>query len=64
MREVLASPDKDANGTNNSKRVDFALMEESAQVRHAIEYQCSGHDLPGTAPVECVILGRRDWLMM
>ena len=43
LGEFLASPDKDAYGCVNSKRVDFALMDPDACVKHAIEYQGSGH---------------------
>ena len=43
LGEILASPDKDAYFAVNSKRVDFALMDENARVVHALEYQGSGH---------------------
>ncbi len=43
LGEFLASPDKDAFLAVNSKRVDFALMDENARVVHALEYQGSGH---------------------
>jgi hypothetical protein len=43
LGEFLASEDKDAYACINSKRVDFALMDGDAQVRHALEYQGSGH---------------------
>ncbi len=43
LGEFLASPDKDAFSCVNSKRVDFALMDDHCRVRHAIEYQGSGH---------------------
>lgn len=43
LGEFLASPDKDAYFAINSKRVDFALMDENACVVHALEYQGSGH---------------------
>ncbi|MBX7528549.1 DUF2726 domain-containing protein [Qipengyuania vesicularis] len=43
LGEFLASPDKDAFLAVNSKRVDFALMDENCQVLHALEYQGSGH---------------------
>lgn len=43
LGEFLASPDKDAYFAINSKRVDFALMDENSCVVHAIEYQGSGH---------------------
>ena len=48
LGEFLGSPDKDAYWAVNSKRVDFALMDPDACVRHAIEYQGSGHH-QGTA---------------
>lgn len=43
LGEFLASPDKDAYFAVNSKRVDFALMDNRSCVRHALEYQGSGH---------------------
>lgn len=43
--EFLASPDAEAFRAVNSKRVDFALMDENCCVRHALEYQGSGHHL-------------------
>ena len=48
LGEFLTSPDKEAYGCVNSKRVDFALMDPDARVLHAIEYQGSGHH-QGTA---------------
>ncbi|GGD88662.1 hypothetical protein GCM10011515_05410 [Tsuneonella deserti] len=45
LGEFLASPDKDAYFAINSKRVDFALMDENARVVHALEYQGNGHHL-------------------
>ena len=48
LGEFFGSPDKDAYGCVNSKRVDFALMDPDACVKHAIEYQGSGHH-QGTA---------------
>lgn len=48
LGEFLSSPDKDAYGCVNSKRVDFALMDPDARVVHAIEYQGNGHH-QGTA---------------
>ena len=48
LGEFLASPDKDAYGAVNAKRVDFALMDPDSRVAHAIEYQGSGHH-QGTA---------------
>lgn len=49
LGEFLASPDKDAYYAVNSKRVDFALMDEKCRVRHAIEYQGSGHHTGASA---------------
>ncbi len=49
LGEFLASPDKDAYLAVNSKRVDFALMDEQCCVRHALEYQGSGHHLGTSA---------------
>lgn len=49
LGEFLASPDKTAFFAVNAKRVDFALMDEKCQVRHAIEYQGTGHHQPGGA---------------
>ncbi|WBY16446.1 DUF2726 domain-containing protein [Erythrobacteraceae bacterium WH01K] len=43
LGEFLSSPDKDAYFAVNSKRVDFALMDEKCRVVHALEYQGSGH---------------------
>jgi hypothetical protein len=48
LGEFLASPDKDAYGAVNAKRVDFALMDPESRVTHAIEYQGTGHH-QGTA---------------
>ncbi len=44
LGEFLASPDKDAFLAVNSKRVDFALMDENCRVVHALEYQGTGHN--------------------
>ena len=49
LGEFLASKDKDAYLAINSKRVDFALMDENARVRFALEDQGSGHHLPDGA---------------
>lgn len=49
LGEFLASPDKDAFLAVNSKRVDFALMDANCCVRHAIEYQGSGHHTGASA---------------
>jgi len=43
LGEFLASPDKQAFLSVNSKRVDFALMDDRCRVVHALEYQGSGH---------------------
>ena len=43
LGEFLASPSKDAYLAVNSKRVDFALMDENCSVIHALEYQGGGH---------------------
>lgn len=43
LGEFLASPDEQAFFAVNSKRVDFALMDENCRVVHALEYQGSGH---------------------
>ena len=48
LGEFLASPDKDAYGAVNAKRVYFALMDPESRVTHAIEYQGTGHH-QGTA---------------
>lgn len=47
LGEFLASPDQEAFLAINSKRVDFALMDEKAHVRHALEYQGTGHHVAG-----------------
>jgi hypothetical protein len=49
LGEFLASPDKDAFFAINSKRVDFALMDERCCVQHALEYQGNGHHLGPSA---------------
>jgi hypothetical protein len=43
LGEFLASADAAAFACINSKRVDFALMDADCRVRHALEYQGSGH---------------------
>ena len=43
LGEFLTSPSDDAYIAVNSKRVDFALMDENCRVVHALEYQGSGH---------------------
>lgn len=49
LGEFLTSPEKDAFLAINSKRVDFALMDERCCVRHALEYQGSGHHMGTSA---------------
>lgn len=49
LGEFLSSQDQAAYGAVNSKRVDFALMDQACRVRHALEYQGSGHHQPGGA---------------
>lgn len=48
LGEFLITEDKDAYLAVNSKRVDFALMDPDCRVRHALEYQGTGHH-QGTA---------------
>lgn len=48
LGEFLSSRSKPAYFAVNSKRVDFALMDEECCVIHALEYQGSGHH-QGTA---------------
>ena len=43
LGEFLASPNKEAYGAVNAKRVDFALMDPESHVTLAIEYQGTGH---------------------
>jgi hypothetical protein len=54
LGEFLASEDEGAFRCINSKRVDFALMDASAQVRHALEYQGSGHHQGSAAARDAV----------
>lgn len=49
LGEFLSSPDRSAFFSVNSKRVDFALMDSDCCVRHAIEYQGTGHHHEGGA---------------
>lgn len=49
LGEFLASPDEAAFLAINSKRVDFALMDEQCCVRHALEYQGTGHHTGSSA---------------
>ena len=50
LGEFLASPDKNAFLSVNSKRIDFALMDDRCCVVHALEYQGSGHHVGNCAP--------------
>ena len=52
--EFLSSRDKGAFLAVNSKRVDFALMDEKYHVRHAIEYQGKGHHQGSAAARDAV----------
>lgn len=54
LGEFLASEDADAYRCINSKRVDFALMDPECGVRHAIEYQGSGHHQGSAAARDAV----------
>lgn len=49
LGEFLSSKNKKAYFAVNSKRVDFALMDEKCCVVHALEYQGSGHHTGKTA---------------
>jgi hypothetical protein len=54
LGEFLASPDKGAYFAVNSKRVDFALMDEYCCVQHALEYQGTGHHQGSAAARDAV----------
>lgn len=54
LGEFLSSPDRNAYGCVNSKRVDFALMDENCRVVHAIEYQGTGHHQGSAAARDAV----------
>ena len=54
LGEFLSSRDKGAFLAVNSKRVDFALMDEKFCVRHAIEYQGTGHHQGSAAARDAV----------
>lgn len=54
LGEFLASEDADAYRCINSKRVDFALMDPECRVRHALEYQGSGHHQGSAAARDAV----------
>jgi hypothetical protein len=46
--EFVSSYSTEAYGCINAKRVDFALVDSDFQVRHAIEFQGTGHHLKGS----------------
>ncbi len=52
--EFIWTDDKDAFGCINSKRVDFVLMDEHCQARHALEYQGNGHHQGSAAARDAV----------
>ncbi|WP_338243238.1 DUF2726 domain-containing protein [Aurantiacibacter hainanensis] len=54
LGEFLSSRDKGAFLSINSKRVDFALMDEKCCVRHALEYQGTGHHQGSAAARDAV----------
>lgn len=54
LGEFLSSRDKGAFLAVNSKRVDFALMDEKCCVRHALEYQGTGHHQGSAAARDAV----------
>ena len=54
LGEFLTSADTDAYFAVNSKRVDFALMDEKCRVVHALEYQGSGHHQGSAAARDAV----------
>ena len=54
LGEFLASPDTEAYFAVNSKRVDFALMDPDCRVRHALEYQGTGHHQGNAAARDAV----------
>ena len=54
LGEFLASDDREAYACINSKRVDFALMDERANVRDALEYQGAGHHQGSAAARDAV----------
>ena len=54
LGEFLSSQDKSAFFSVNSKRVDFALMDDACCVRHALEYQGTGHHKGSAAARDAV----------
>ena len=49
LGKFLASPNRDAFFAVNSKRVDLALMDQNAQVAHALEYRRTGYHTGNSA---------------
>ena len=54
LGEFITSPDKSAFFSVNSKRVDFALMDDKCFVQHAVEYQGKGHHQGSAAARDAV----------
>lgn len=54
LGEFLSSPDRGAYAAVNAKRVDFALMDADCCVRHALEYQGTGHHQGSAAARDAV----------
>lgn len=52
--EFVWTDDEEAFLAINSKRVDFVLMDENCQVRHALEYQGDGHHQGSAAARDAV----------
>ena len=52
--EFIASPDAEAYGCINSKRVDLLLVDADCRARHAIEYQGTGHHQGNAAARDAV----------
>ena len=52
--EFIASPDAEAYGCINSKRVDLLLVDADCRARHAIEYQGTGHHQGSAAARDAV----------
>jgi Protein of unknown function (DUF2726) len=52
--EFVASPDPEAYGCINSKRVDLLLVDDYCRARHALEYQGTGHHQGSAAARDAV----------
>ena len=52
--EFITSPDAEAYGCINSKRVDLLLIDADCRARHAIEYQGTGHHQGSAAARDAV----------